>query len=130
MTLGSDRAGIVLAGVCAVHCLATPLAIGLMPVMAAALEHPGIEWPLMLLSIGTSAGVVSRGCALAHRRWSALAWFGLGAGLLLAGRWLEESLPAVGVLAVVAGAGAIIGAHVMNMYWCRRACAAPAGAEG
>jgi hypothetical protein len=123
MTHGPDRTGIVLAGACAIHCLATPLSVGLMPAMAAALEHPGFEWPLVLLSIGTSAVVVARGCALAHRRWSALGLFALGAGLLLGGRSLEESIPAAGVPTVVAGAAAIIGAHVMNMVWCRRACA-------
>jgi hypothetical protein len=122
---GTDRAGIVLAGVCAVHCLATPLAVALLPMTAALLEHPGLELPLVLLSIGTSALALARGCAVAHRRWSPLALFGLGAGLLLFGRDLEESLPAAARALVAAGAAAIIGAHIMNLIWCRRACTHP-----
>lgn len=123
--VGSDRAGIVLAGICAVHCLATPLAVSLLPMTAALLEHPGLELPLVLLSTGTSAFAIARGCGVAHRRWEPLVLFGLGVSLLLWGRNLEESLPAAASPMVAAGAGAIISAHVVNLIWCRRACTAP-----
>lgn len=125
----ADPVSICLAGACAVHCVATPAAVALLPVIGLPLANPAVEWTLVLLSVGGSAAVLVRGCLRSHRRWWALLPFVAGAGALLLGRLLEDASAHVGTGAVVAGAAGIIASHVLNIRWCRKAgavdCARP-----
>jgi hypothetical protein len=109
---------------CAVHCLFAPAAVSLLPFVALTAEQPVVEWGLLLLSLGTSATVLVRGCVRQHRRWQALLPFGPGAAVLLWSRILEEAHPAAAATAVVAGALGVMASHALNIHWCRRAGAA------
>lgn len=123
----ADPVSICLAGACAVHCLVTPMAAAALPVAGLTLDNPFVEWSLILLSAGTSAYVLARGCVRSHGQWRGLLPFVAGVGVLLAGRSVEESHPVVAAAAVAVGATGIISAHALNMRWCRRAAATHCG---
>jgi hypothetical protein len=118
---------------CAIHCLAAPLAVVVLPLAALTAETGIVEWGLLLVSLTTSAVVLGRGCVRQHRQWRILAPFAAGAAAVLWSRLAEESYPASAQLAVVAGAMAMITSHVLSIRWCRRSgavsCARPAPAH-
>jgi hypothetical protein len=126
-TLRADAASMCLAGMCALHCLAAPAAVGVLPLVSLTVENPVVEWGMLLLSLVTSAVVLGRGCIRQHRRWQALVPFVAGGGVLLWSRLVEEAHPAAAQMAVAAGAVVIIASHVLNVRWCRRAGAPHCG---
>ena len=111
-----DRCGIALSSLCLVHCLAVPVALAMLPVMAVAgwgdvlraeWLHAALLVPVALVS-GTVIGRRARDAA-----WPVpllIAAFGMMAGALLAGtQWLEQAL-------TVGGASLLILAHGLNLY--------------
>lgn len=121
---GADPVSICLAGACAVHCLLTPVAVALLPVLGITLGNPLAEWGFILLSLGTSAYALAQGCLRSHRHWRALLPFIAGAAVLVSARLVDDSHPVVAAAAVVVGATGVISAHVLNIRWCRKAGAA------
>lgn len=122
-----DRVAIGLSGVCAVHCLITPLALVALPVAAGAwLGGESFHLWLLLLILPLSTTALTLGC----RRHKDMAVMLLGiAGMallvlavLLPVEWLGEN----GERALtLAGSAALIAGHVRNFRMCRAsACAA------
>lgn len=108
-----DRAGMLTSALCAVHCLSSALAMGLLTAMGAAgLVAPIVEQVFLGLAVllGLSSLLPA---ARVHRSLAPLLWFGAGLALLLGlrplvGEGLAEAL------AVAAGAAAVIRAHWRN----------------
>jgi hypothetical protein len=117
-TARTDSIGMYAAGACAVHCIATPLIVGILPVIGLPLLDPRTEWIFLSLSLTLSSFAVFSGCRR-HRQWMPVAMFAVGAALLLASRLDldDEGMAARGV--IVAGAALVIGAHLLNIRLCR-----------
>jgi hypothetical protein len=123
----SDPVSICLAGACAVHCLVTPLAVGLLPVVGITLANPGLEWIFLTVSLATSMFTLLTGCLRSHRQWRALAPFVAGAACLVGTRGLTDPEGSLAHIGVTAGATLVITAHAFNIRLCRRAGAARCG---
>jgi hypothetical protein len=114
-----DRLGMAASLACGVHCVAAPLALGLLA------AYP-IEWAfsqaseaaMLLLTAGLAAASLIPSYRNRHRRKSCLGMFGVGllmlvlAKLALHGGSLEPVF-------LAGGAGLIAGAHVANLHFCR-----------
>lgn len=93
-----DRLGIVASLGCAVHCLAAPFLLLLLPTLGSVWSHPAAHWVLAALVLPLAGIVVWRGYRL-HRKRLALIAMGLGAAFIIAGLILP-ALPAAGLTAV------------------------------
>jgi hypothetical protein len=115
-----DVWGICLASACAIHCIATPLVLGMLPLVAGALlEHPALEWLLVLLSVLLSSVTIAHG-SRRHGRWYPALPLVAGAALLLAARVLPQLDEPVERAIVLAAAVLIITAHLLNLRAPRR----------
>lgn len=90
-----DRLGIVASLGCAVHCLAAPFLLLLLPTLGSVWSHPAAHWVLAALVLPLAGVVVWRGYRL-HRKRLALIAMGLGAAFIIAGLILP-ALPAAGL---------------------------------
>jgi hypothetical protein len=107
-----DYAGIVIAGLCAVHCLATllivsALGLGSHFLMAESIHHTGLLLAVIVAAVAIGWGFVR------HRRVAPFAIAGLGIGFMAVALMVphgtaELLLTLVGVTLVSAG-------HVMNL---------------
>jgi hypothetical protein len=121
-----DRVGIGLSGLCALHCLLTPVALSLLPLWPTlqtvnAWVHP----TLLVLMLPVVVGALRRARRTGHIVTATL----LGTGfLVLVGAWWGHDVwGAVGErLGTVAGSALLIAGHVLN--WRRhRTSANPTG---
>ncbi|MEM6459616.1 MAG: MerC domain-containing protein [Planctomycetota bacterium] len=140
-----DRIGLVASLACAVHCLAAPFVLMLMPLVGGTWSHPAAHWVLAALVLPLAGWVVWRGFRR-HRRRSAPIAAALGAGFIVAGLILPEfaaagpvacteaccpslvpdpetgsvslSMPAGG-WSTLAGSVLLVLAHGINLYGCR-----------
>jgi hypothetical protein len=124
VTSRADPVSICLSGACAVHCLAGPVVISVLPV-AAPLVDPLTEWVFLALSLAVSGVTLLRGCVRAHRSLLPLCPYVVGACLLLIRgladkQWLEMTL-------TVAGASLLMASHAWNMHACQRSAGSPCG---
>lgn len=108
-----DRLGMATGIVCAVHCAATALLMGVLSALGAAkLGNPWVE--TAFLSASVLLGALSLGHAVRrHRSWQPALWFAAGLVLLLVVRPATEA-PLAEVLAVAAGAVCVVRAHWTN----------------
>lgn len=108
-----DRLGMATSTLCAVHCAATALFMGVLSAVGAgALANPWVEGSFLTASV--LLGAVSLGHAASrHRSLQPLGWFGAGLVMLLAGRPLAPSVVAE-VAVVAAGALCVVRAHWKN----------------
>jgi hypothetical protein len=123
-----DSAGIMLSGVCLLHCLAAPAIAAVIPALAFAGGHQwdyAVHWSLLLVAAPVSAWTLRQGRKSHGRnRWVVLGAMGLL--LMLSGVVLhtpahtERWLTVAGVLVLAA-------AHVLNWLAAAR-CGAPAPA--
>jgi hypothetical protein len=116
-----DAYGIAAAVVCALHCIAGPLVVAAAPALALGwLEHPGVEWALVMVSILSSVSAVTLGWRR-HRRWHPLPLLLLGVATLLWAR-LGPELGEAQERSIVAGAAAaLVSAHLVNLTLLRAA---------
>jgi hypothetical protein len=63
----ADSIGMCVAGACAVHCIATPLIAGILPVIGASLLDPRTEWLFLLSSLMVSSFAMASGCVRGRR---------------------------------------------------------------
>lgn len=108
-----DRLGMATGTVCAVHCAATALFMGVLSAAGAGgLANPWVEGSFLTASV--LLGAVSLGHAVTwHRSLQPLGWFGAGLILLLAVRPLAPGVVAE-VAVVAAGALCVVRAHWKN----------------
>lgn len=116
-----DASGIVVAVVCALHCIAGPLLVAAAPLLALEwIEHPGIEWGLVVASIITSSAAIVSAWRR-HRRWGPLPLLIVGVVGLLVTRLGPELAEETERLAVGAAATVLVLAHLVNLQMLRRA---------
>jgi len=113
-----DRAGVIVATLCFVHCVAGPalIAFGSLSSLIPLSERAEILFLLASATIGTL--VLFPGYRRRHRRRSCLAMFGAGMAALLVHRYVHTGLAELGTALV--GASLIAGAHILNHRYSRR----------
>jgi positive regulator of sigma E activity len=113
-----DRAGVIVATLCFIHCVAGPalIAFGSFSSLIGLSERTEILFMLASATIG--AAVLFPGYRRRHRRRSCLAMFGSGLVALLARRYAHSGLAETATALV--GASLIAGAHILNRHYSRR----------
>ena len=117
-----DRSAIVLSIICAVHCLAVPLAVVMMPMASTywfADDH--FHFLLLYLVLPTSTLAIGLGCRH-HRTLKVIAWGSAGLGFLVLGALLgHDRLGELGEKGItLLGAVLVVLAHVHNFRLCRQ----------
>lgn len=115
-----DQAGMVASSLCALHCLAMPLAVGVLPLLGLGfLADEQTEWTLIAITLLLGLISLLPGYLRRHRRWQPLAMFVFGAGMILAARLLFEESEAVELIGVASGGICLTAAHAMNLRYSR-----------
>jgi hypothetical protein len=128
----ADNLGIWASALCVVHCIVTPVLISMSVVLARFI--PGEEKTHRTLAVGIAAlGAIALVQGFrTHGRRRILGMMALGLGLIFAGAFFGDRLPAHGyeVAVTMTGSVLMIAAHRMNHTFCRacRRCS-HAGAE-
>ena len=125
-----DRLGIALSVVCLVHCLALPLAIAALPLVAAQwLQASSFHMAMALALIPVALLAVLPGLRV-HRRRSVAAAMAAGLSLLSTAAFADETLLTHEwvVALTVAGGVILVATHAVNLALCR-ACPACATHE-
>jgi hypothetical protein len=110
-----DSAGLVLSGVCLVHCLAAPALVALIPALTFGMSHQVdrlVHWGLLLLALPISLWTLRQGLkSHGQLRWLLVGLLGLS--LMLAGV-LVHTANHQEIWLTVAGVLILAVAHVMN----------------
>jgi hypothetical protein len=112
-----DRLGVVVSGLCMVHCLAGLVLIGVLGLGGGILLHPAIHRFGLMAAVLIGAITIG-GNALRHGHRLPLA-LGTAGLLLMAGAIVSEHGAGEAVM-TIAGVGLVASAHVINMR--RTAC--------
>lgn len=118
----TDKAAISLSLLCAIHCLALPLLLALLPSLAAlGLEDEAFHFWMVIVVIPTSVIALTMGCKK-HQRYSVFAISVIGLCVLgVAAFWGEEMLSEAWEKgATLVGATFISIGHVWNYRLCRQ----------
>lgn len=103
----------VLSGLCALHCIATPILIAVAPLVATHEFESGMRTLLATLAVlGVGAGT------LVHRNWRAFPPLLLGVALFVGLDWSGVHGSWELVVSLIAGATLIV-AHALNTLACR-----------
>ena len=113
----SDAAGMALAALCAIHCVATPL-IALLP-MGALFTSTAAEWLLPAFAVVIALAVIGQDTRAGHRRRAPAIALGVAALLIAAGHAFDHHLAGT-VIAVIGSFGLAV-ALVLNVRARRRA---------
>ncbi|MFQ3582469.1 MAG: MerC domain-containing protein [Chloracidobacterium sp.] len=101
--------------VCAIHCLAMPLLIGVLPLIGLSLlTEPWIEWSLIGFTGAIGLLTLLPSYYQRHRRFQPLALFALGFGLILSTKWLVDEGSSLETSGMVTGALFVAGANLTN----------------
>ncbi len=100
---------------CAVHCLAMPLLIGVLPLLGLSLlTEPWLEWSLIGFTGAIGVLTLLPSYRRQHRRPQPLALFALGFGLILIAKLLTQEGSSLETSGLVAGALFVAGANLTN----------------
>ncbi|WP_315853253.1 MerC domain-containing protein [Alteromonas oceanisediminis] len=112
-----DKLGIWVSGLCALHCLALPLLLPILPFVASSfVAEVWFERTILSLSILVGATALLIGFYRHHRQRYPL--FALAAGAAI--YWNKDIFgEAYEPITIALGAGLIIAAHLMNLRLCR-----------
>jgi MerC mercury resistance protein len=115
-----DRLGAAASLVCAAHCAAMPLLIGLLPLVGLSfLGEKQTELMLVGLSLGIGISSLIPSYARKHRQWRPLLLFAFGTGSIIAVKMLAGERSCLETPAMVLGALLIACAHVVNRRLCQ-----------
>lgn len=124
----TDGLAIGLSVLCAIHCLALPLVLGLLPsLMALPLQSEAFHFWMVIVVIPTSLYALTLGCKR-HKRYQVVGLGIAGLSCLLLALALEHSLGEVGEkVLTLAGAALISLGHYFNYRLCQQHndCACP-----
>jgi len=107
-----DRVGVLLSGLCAVHCVAGLVLVTLLGLSGGMLLNPAIHEVGLVLAVGIGAIGLGAG-VLRHRRIGVLLIGLLGLGLMATAMRLEHG-PHEALL-TIAGVGLLASAHCKNL---------------
>ncbi|MGB0767273.1 MAG: MerC domain-containing protein [Phycisphaeraceae bacterium] len=79
-----DRVGITASVACAIHCLAAPFLLLLLPAAGSVWAHPAVHWVLAVLVLPLAVWVIYRGYLKHRKRWTLVA-AGIGSACIVAG---------------------------------------------
>jgi hypothetical protein len=113
-----DRAGIVVAVVCAVHCLAAPLFAASLP-LAGMFTSERTELAFVISSFLISGATVAASCLRRGARRAVWVAFLAGAIVILSARLVAGLTLPVEQGLVMAGATLTVAAHSINLLRCR-----------
>jgi hypothetical protein len=117
----ADLAGAAASAICLIHCLATPIAVSIVPGVLRYL--PGDSWfhrALSLCIVLLGAFAFIPGYRI-HRRKPLLALIGAGISLILVVAWAGEGMRRVPELALsIPGSSMLVAAHLLNRTFCRQ----------
>lgn len=119
-TVGLDLLGVAAAAACAVHCVALPVLLVLVPALGA-VRDGAVEWSLFALSVAIGALSLTTAWRRTHRDARPMALLALGLLLLGAGRPLVPEPEWLEAMVTVTGAGTVAAAHLLNRALVRRA---------
>ena len=107
-----DRVGVLLSGLCALHCVAGLVLVSVLGLGGGVLLSPSIHRVGLALAIGVGALTIGLGV----RRHGRMAPLLLGAaGLTLMGAGLFAPHGAIEAALTIAGVALVAGAHVLNL---------------
>ncbi len=107
----SDTAGMALAALCAIHCVATPL-IALLP-MGALFASTAAEWLLPAFAVVIALAVIAQDTRAVHRRRAPAIALGVAALLIATGHAFDDHL--AGTVVAVTGSFGLAAALVLNV---------------
>ncbi len=117
-----DLTGTAVSWICAVHCLALPFFISLLPLVGLSfLLDETVERTIIGVSILIAAASLLPAYFRQHRKIRAFVLFLAGIGLIIASHLYFEKKPVLQVPFLLAGAGLITAAHLVNRHL-RRTC--------
>ena len=109
-----DRVGMILSGLCALHCLAGLLVVTVMGLGGGVLLDPSIHRIGLAIALIVGAATIGIG-AIRHGRRLPLAVGTLGLALMGIALWAGHS--AYEAALTIAGVVLVAGAHFLNMRW-------------
>ncbi|HUD27721.1 MAG TPA: MerC domain-containing protein [Novosphingobium sp.] len=108
-----DRAGIILSGLCAVHCVLGVLLVGVLGLGGEVLLSPEIHRIGLAMALGI--GIASLGFGvLRHGRMAPLVIGGVGLALMAAALFVGHGLPEA--ILTILGVGLVAFAHIRNLH--------------
>lgn len=107
-----DRFGIALSGLCAVHCFASVVLVGVLGLGGQLLLAPAIHEIGLALAIGVGALTIGIG-VLYHGRMAPLAFGIVGLSLMALALAAEHGLGEA--MLTIAGVACVAGAHIWNL---------------
>ena len=120
LSTGGDRAAIALAALCAVHCLALPLIVPLLPWLALLTEHDqAVHRWLLLAIVPVSAYALMRGWS-GHRRLGIVLLGGAAMGLLVAAPFAEFLPQGWEAILTLCGSAILSFSHLLNLQTLRQ----------
>ena len=121
---GVDNAGAFLSMACAVHCLAMPLVVTMLPLVGLGfLAGEPAEYALIGAVLLAAGSVVSG--VRHHRKWRAFPTLVLAAGIIVTGFMAAEG--SFEVILHVTGGVLLATTHLLNRHLCRTCPAAGCG---
>lgn len=111
-----DRFGACLSLACAVHCLAAPVLLSLVPMAGlSVLAGESAETVFLIAALALAGASLCWGLRV-HGRVRLCVLFGAAACLIAAGRlWADHTVESV---CVAGGAGVLAAGHLLNRRWC------------
>lgn len=115
----TDGLAIGLSALCAIHCLALPLVLGLLPsVIAMPLQTEAFHFWMVMVVLPTSLYALTLGCKR-HERYRVMGAGAIGLSCLLLALFLEHSLGEIGEKALTLTGAVLIS---LGHYWNFRLC--------
>lgn len=112
-----DRMGVYASAMCAVHCLALPLAIAAVPSLSVIVWiGEGVERLLGVAAVGLAIACLCWGFRV-HRKKRLFLTFAAAGAFILSGQFFAQGW--VEVALVVTGAFGLIGSHLLNRHLCK-----------
>jgi hypothetical protein len=111
-----DRIGAAVSLACAIHCMATPLIIIVLSLVGISTEvHDSLHALLVFGSVALAAGSLCWGFRV-HRDWRLFMVLGGAVALIIRAQFRTEGIQETGLM--VAGAGLLVIAHLLNRRLC------------
>ena len=121
-----DKAGVAASWACAVHCLALPFLVGVLPLVGLSFL---LEETTERVFIGISVVIAVFGLLPAyfreHGKLRSIFLAAAGIGLIVLTHFLFEENLTAKILFLIAGAGLISAAHLLNRRLCRECAFCP-----
>lgn len=115
-----DYTGAAISWACAAHCVLTPLAVTILPLIGLSfLADEWAEWTLIGLSVTVALLSFLPAYFRRHRKMRAMLLFALGIGLIVFSHLIFDEELAWKIPLIIVGAGFITAAHLFNRHLCR-----------